>query len=396
MLPAFHERLAGELEKMRRAGTLKTFEYLESPQSSVVRMEGRGEVLNLSSNNYLGLADHPEVIAAARQALVDFGAGTASVRFICGTFTIHRELEEELARFFGTESALTYVSCWNANEGAVTALVGPEDALISDQLNHASLIDACRLASKIPRFIYRHADMADLEAKLEEASSARFRLILTDGVFSMEGDLAPLADIVELAEKHRAAVLVDDSHGTGVVGPTGRGVAEHFGVADRVDVYTSTLGKALGGAAGGFVASSRAVIDHLTQVSRPQIFSNALPPSVAAGALAALRILQREPARLQRLRDNARAIREGLKARGFRPLEGESAIIPIILGDTAKAIRFSRRLLENGVFVTGFGYPVVPEGAARVRVQASAALEPEHVDRLLDAFTAVGRELGVI
>ena len=301
-----------------------------------------------------------------------------------------------LAGFFGTEAALTYVSCWNANEGAVAALVGPEDALISDQLNHASLIDACRLASKTPRLIYKHASMVELEAKLKQSSGARHRLILTDGVFSMEGDLAPLGDIVEVAERHRAAVLVDDSHGTGVVGPTGRGVAEHFGVADRVDIYTSTLGKALGGAAGGFVASTRAVIDHLNQVSRPQIFSNALPPTVAASALAALGILQREPQRVQRLRDNARAIRERLKARGFKPLEGQSGIIPIILGDTALAIRFSRMLLERGVFVTGFGYPVVPEGTARVRVQASAALTQAHIDRTMEAFVEVGRALGTL
>jgi len=396
MLPEFHDRLGEAAEAMRAAGTYKTFEHLDSPMDVAVEMEGRGEVLILSSNNYLGLANHPEVIEAGRQALLDYGAGTASVRFICGTFTIHRELEMALARFFGTEAALTYVSCWNANEGAVAALVGPEDALISDQLNHASLIDACRLASKTPRFIYRHADMADLEAKLKEASGARHRLILTDGVFSMEGDLAPLADIVDLAERHRAAVLVDDSHGTGVVGPTGRGVAEHFGVADRVDILTSTLGKALGGAAGGFVASSRAVIDHLSQVSRPQIFSNALPPTVAASALAALRVLEREPERVRRLRDNARAIRDRLEARGFKPIEGESAIIPILLGETALAIRFSRLLLERGLFVTGFGYPVVPEGTARVRVQASAVLTEAHITRLIDAFTEVGRALGLV
>jgi len=396
MLPQFHERLLGAAEEMKKAGTFKTFEHIDSPMDAAVTMDGRGEILVLSSNNYLGLANHPEVIKAGRHALTAYGAGTASVRFICGTFTIHRDLEAELARFFGTEAALTYVSCWNANEGAVAALVTEEDAIISDALNHASLIDACRLARKTPRFIYKHADMADLEAKLKEASGARHRLILTDGVFSMEGDLAPMADIVDLAERHGAAVLVDDSHGTGVVGPTGRGVAEHFGVADRVDVFTSTLGKALGGAAGGFVASSKAVVDHLSQVSRPQIFSNALPPTVAASALQALRILDREPDRVARLQANAKAIRDGLSARGFKPLEGETGIVPIILGETAFAIRFSRMLLERGIFVTGFGYPVVPEGTARVRVQASAALSDEQIERALDAFTEIGRELGLI
>jgi glycine C-acetyltransferase len=396
MLPEFHERLVEAAAQMRQAGTYKAFEHIASPMDALVRMEDRGEVLVLSSNNYLGLANHPEVIAAGQQALAEYGAGTASVRFICGTFTIHRELETELARFFGTEAALTYVSCWNANTGAVPALVGPDDALLSDELNHASLIDACRLASKTPRLVYKHADMADLAAKLTEAADARNRLILTDGVFSMEGDLAPLADIVDLAEKHGAAVLVDDSHGTGVAGPTGRGVAEHFGVADRVDLYTSTLGKALGGAAGGFVASTQAVIDHLSQVSRPQIFSNALPPTVAASALAALRVLIREPERVRRLHEVARQLRAGLADRGFNPRPGRSGIIPIILGETARAIRFSRMLLERGVFVTGFGYPVVPEGSARVRVQASAALSDAHVSRALDAFSQVGRDLGVI
>jgi len=396
MLQALHSELADGIAKLQAAGTHKRLRVLEGPMDTTVPMEGYGKVLVLSSNNYLGLANHPEVVKAGQDALAKFGAGTASVRFICGTFAPHRQLEDALARFFCTEAALTYVSCWCANTGVVPSLVGPEDALIADQLNHASLIDACRLASKTRREIYRHADMRDLEEKLKATQSCRRRLILTDGVFSMEGDLAPLPDIVELARRHQAAVLVDDSHGTGVLGKNGRGVHEHFGLEGEVDIITSTLGKALGGAAGGFVASSKALCDMMIQVSRPHLFSNALPVTVAASALKALEVLEREPQRVAELRRKVRKVREGLKARGFKPLEGESAIVPIIVGDTAFAIKMSQELLKEGIFVTGFGYPVVPEGTARLRVQVCATLTDEQIDHALAAFARVGARLGVV
>ena len=391
----FHERLGGAIDGMKQAGTLKVLRHLDSPMDACVTMEGRGEILILSSNNYLGLSNNPEVIAAGVEALKKYGAGTASVRFICGTFTPHRALEEKLASFQGTEAALSFVSCWTANTGAIPLLAGEGDALISDALNHASMIDGCRM-SKAKRLIYQHADMADLEAKLKEADGARTKLVITDGVFSMEGDLAPLPDIVALAKKYYAVTLVDDSHGTGVMGKTGRGVAEHFGVLGEIDVITSTLGKALGGAAGGFVASSAAVCDMLTQAARPQIFSNALPVTVAASAMKAVEVLVSNPSLVETLHDNVRYFRGALKDLGFKPLDGESAIIPIIVGETSFAIQLSNALLDEGVFVTGFGYPVVPEGTARVRVQMSAALGRAEMDRALAVFKAVGAKLKLI
>ncbi len=362
-------------------------------------MEGRGTVIILSSNNYLGLSDLPEVVDAGKAALDRFGAGTASVRFICGTFTIHRELEEALAALVGTEAALSYVSCWNANEGLIPTLLGPDDTVISDELNHASIIDAIRLAKSISKcrgVVYRHSDMRDLDAKLAAASDARLRLIFTDGVFSMEGDIARLPDILELARRHDAIVAVDDSHATGVLGATGRGTAEHYGVLGEVDIITSTLGKALGGAAGGFTASSAALCDYLTQRSRPQLFSNALPCTVAGSALAAVRHLQRHPERVTRLHESARYFRGRLTALGFQPLPGETPIIPVILGETAKAIQMSDLLLDEGVFVTGFGYPVVPKGEARVRCQISAGHTREDLDQALAAFERVGKRLDLI
>ncbi len=388
----FHERLGERLAEMKAQGTLKTLRTITSPMDARVSMEGHGEVLVLSSNNYLGLANHPEVIEAGRQALERYGAGTASVRFICGTFAPHRELEQALASFLGTEAALSYVSCWNANTGILPLLAGEGDALISDELNHASIIDGVRM-SKAQRLLYKHADLKDLEDKLAAARGAQSRLIVTDGVFSMEGDLAPLPGIVELAGKYDAAVLVDDSHGTGVMGATGRGTVEHYGLSGQVDVLTGTLGKALGGAAGGFVAASRQVVELATQSSRPQIFSNALPVTIAASALRAVRLLESHPELVARLHENARLLREGLQALGFRPLPAPSAIIPILVGRTADAIRLSARLLEKGVFVTGFGYPVVPEGKARLRVQASAALGRAEVAQALEAFRGVRGEL---
>lgn len=380
---------------MKKKGTLKRLRYLQSPMDARVQIEGRGEIIILSSNNYLGLSNHPEVIQAGEEALKRYGAGTASVRFICGTFSIHRELEQKLAAFLGTEASLSYVSCWNANTGAIPVLAGEQDVIISDELNHASIIDGVRLC-KARRLIYKHADMGELEDRLKSSRDARNRLIATDGVFSMEGDLAPLPAIVELARKYNAVTLVDDSHGTGVMGERGRGVAEHYGLLGQIDVITGTLGKALGGAAGGFVASSAPVIEVLTQSSRPQIFSNALPATIAGSALKAVEVLEADPSLVVKLHHNTDYLRRGLRERGFNPLDSPSAIIPILVGETAFAILMSERLLEEGIFVTGFGYPVVPEGTARLRVQASAALEREDMDRALDAFVKVGGEIGLL
>ncbi|MGH7676553.1 MAG: glycine C-acetyltransferase [Gemmatimonadales bacterium] len=395
----FVARLEAELEQFRKDGVYKRLNHLDSPQASRVRMEGRGDVVILSSNNYLGLCDVPEVVAAGKAALDRWGAGTGSVRFICGTFTIHRELEAALARFVGCDSALSYVSCWNANEGLCPTILGEQDIVISDQINHASIIDAIRLAKTITKCqtaVYRHSDMADLEDKLKAAGDARLRLVFTDGVFSMEGDIARLPDIVALARRYDAIVAVDDSHATGVLGKTGRGVAEHFGMVGQVDIITSTLGKALGGAAGGFTAGPAALTDYLTQRSRPQLFSNALPPTVAASALAAVRYVEGHPALLDRLRDNTRYFREGLTALGLKPLPSDTPIIPVVLGETAKAIRMSELLLDQGVFVTGFGYPVVPQGHARVRCQISAGHTRDDLDFALQAFRRAGSQLALI
>ena len=396
---SFAARLEAELEQLKQDGVYKRLNYLEAPQAPRTKMQGRGEVIILSSNNYLGLCNAPEVVAGGKRALDQFGAGTGSVRFICGTFTIHRELEQALARFVGCESSLTYVSCWNANEGLVPTLLGEHDIVISDQFNHASIIDSVRLAKTITKCqtaVYRHSDMADLADKLKAAKHARLRLIFTDGVFSMEGDIAKLPDIVALARKYDAVVAMDDSHATGVLGPSGRGTAEHYGMLGQVDIITSTLGKALGGAAGGFTAGPAALADYLTQRSRPQLFSNALPPTVAGSALAAVQHLQRHPELVTRLHDHARYFRERLLALGFKPLLGETPIVPVILGETAQAIRMSDALLDQGVFVTGFGYPVVPQGHARIRCQLSAAHTRDDLDFALGAFRRVGTKLGLI
>jgi len=387
--------LQTELSAMENAGTLKSFRHITGPMDSEVNMEECGKALVLSSNNYLGLANHPEVIEAGKQALSSYGAGTASVRFICGTFSIHEEIEAALATLHYTQAALTYVSCWAANTGLMPAIAGAEDVLISDALNHASLIDGCRM-SKAKRFVYKHSDMADLEAKLKEAKDARRLLVVTDGVFSMEGDIVKLPEVLALAKRYGAAVILDDSHGVGVMGTHGRGTAEHFGVEGQVDIITGTLGKALGGAAGGYVAGSRTLVEYLKQVSRPQLFSNALPATIAASAMKAIEILNREPQRVTRLHAITRRMREGLQKRGFKPLEGESAIVPIIVGDTAFALRMSAELLKEGVFITGFGYPVVPEGTARLRIQMNAALTDAQIDFALERFERVGKRLGII
>jgi len=399
MSTPFEQRLEGELEQFIRDGVYKRLNYLDSPQGPRVRMEGRGEVIILSSNNYLGLSNQPEVVAAGQVALERWGAGTASVRFICGTYTVHRTLEAACARLVGTGASLSFVSAWNANEAVPATLLGEQDIVISDQLNHASIIDAARLAKSITKCqtaVYRHADLADLEAKLAAARDRRTRMVITDGVFSMEGSIAPLPDLVELCRRHEAVLVVDDSHATGVLGAHGRGTAEHYGLVGEVDLITSTLGKALGGAAGGFVAGSAAVCDYLTQRARPQLFSNALPPTVAASALASVEYLEAHPERVATLRANAGYFRERLLELGFKPLPGETPIIPVILGETSSAIRMSELLLAERVFVTGFGFPVVPQGQARVRCQVSAAHTRDDLDQALAAFRKVGRQLGLI
>ena len=395
----FTAGLEAKLQQLRDDKVYKRLNFLDSPQAARVQMEGRGEVLILSSNNYLGLAAEPDVVNAGIEGLRRYGAGTASVRFICGTFAIHRSLERAVARFVGTEDAMSYVSAWNANEGFTATVVEEGDLVLSDALNHASIIDSIRLAKSIAKCqtgVYKHADLDDLRAKLAAGRSAKRRIIWSDGVFSMEGSIAPLPDLLTIAREHDAVLVIDDSHATGVLGRTGRGTAEHFGVLGEVDVITSTLGKALGGAAGGFVAGSAALCDYLTQRSRPQLFSNALPPTVAASSLAAVEFIEAHPERVQTLRDNARYFRERIVEAGFKPLAGETPIIPIIVGETAAAIQMSEALLDEGVFVTGFGFPVVPQGEARVRCQISAAHTRADLDEAVAAFVRVGRRLKLI
>jgi len=395
----FSNELQTQLDELKREKVYKTLNYLDSPQDAHVKMEGRGEVLILSSNNYLGLCNEPSVIEAGRRALARFGAGTGSVRFICGTFTVHRALEEALARFSGTASSLSYVSAWNANEGFTATVVQEGDFVISDALNHASIIDSVRLAKAITKCttaVYKHSDMDDLREKLAGAKSARRRIIWTDGIFSMEGDIARLPEILELARTYDAIVVMDDSHATGVLGATGRGTAEHCGVLGQVDVITSTLGKALGGAAGGYTAGPASLTDYLTQRSRPQLFSNALPPTVAASALAAVEFIEQHPERVKKLHDNANYFRAAITEAGFSPLAGDTPIVPIIVGETALAIEMSERMLREGVFVTGFGFPVVPQGHARVRCQVSAAHSKADLDFAVATFKKVGRAIGLL
>ncbi len=399
MSESLNTRIEAELTKFRADGVYKQLNYLDSPMAPRVRMEGRGEILVLSSNNYLGLSNQPEVVTAGKAALDRFGAGTASVRFICGTFTIHRELETALAGLVGTAASLSFVSCWNANEAVPGTLLGEQDLVLSDQLNHASIIDGVRLAKAITKCqtgVYKHGDLSDLDAKLAAAGDRRHKLVITDGIFSMEGSIANLPDIADVCRRRGATLMVDDSHATGVLGATGRGTAEHFGMLGQVDIITSTLGKALGGAAGGFVAASAAVCDYLTQRARPQLFSNALPATVAASALASVQYLVAHPERVATLQSNARYFREQLLARGFKPLPGDTPIIPVILGETAKAIAMSEMLLKEGVFVTGFGYPVVPQGEARIRCQISAAHTRDDLDQALNAITRIGQRLGLV
>jgi len=385
---------ARTLEEIRAAGTWKDERLIESPQGAEIEVGGR-TVLNFCANNYLGLSSHPRLMEAARRALDERGYGLSSVRFICGTQDRHRELEGRLARFFGFEDAILFSSCFDANGGVFEALLGEEDAIVSDALNHASIIDGIRLA-KARRLRYAHADMADLDARLSEARGARLKLVVTDGVFSMDGDLARLDEICAVAQRHGALVMVDDSHASGFVGRTGRGTPEHFGVQGQVDLLTSTLGKALGGAAGGFVAARREVVDLLRQRARPYLFSNTLAPVIVGASLAALDLLDESTALRDRLFDSTRRFREGMAAAGFRSRPGTHPIVPIMLGDARLAVDFARDLLAHGVYVVGFSYPVVPRDEARIRVQLSAAHTPEMVDRAVAAFVAVGRARGVI
>ena len=396
---SFTKSLEATIDQLKADRVYKRLNYLSSPQAARVQMEGRGDVLILSSNNYLGLSAEPDVVQAGIEGLERLGAGTGSVRFICGTFTVHRELEEALAQFVGTEASLSYVSAWNANEGLTGTVAEEGDLVLSDALNHASIIDSMRLAKAITKCttgVFKHSDMDDLRAKLDANRSARRKFIWTDGVFSMEGSIAKLPEILQIARDHDAIVVMDDSHATGVLGETGRGTAEHFGVVGEVDIITSTLGKALGGAAGGFVAGSEALCDYLTQRSRPQLFSNALPPTVAASAMASVRFIEAHPERVTTLRENARYFRDSITEAGFAPLPGETPIIPIIVGETSKAIQMSDMLLDEGIFVTGFGFPVVPQGEARIRCQLSAAHTRADIDEAVEAFKRVGRKIGVL
>ena len=383
----FDARAKELLKSLVDTRQFKNFYHLTGSLGPTANIEGVGEVIVLCSNNYLGLADHPEVMAAGNEGIDKFGAGTASVRFICGTLACHRDLERTVARFVGTPASLSYVSCWNANEALFPTLVGPDDVILSDELNHASIIDSIRLVPKtIDRAVYKHSDLADLEAKLRQYSGKATRWVVTDGVFSMEGDVCHLPQLVELCRRFEAILVVDDSHGIGVLGKTGRGTPEHFGLFGQIDMLTGTLGKALGGAAGGYVAAAEHAIEVLKQRSRPSLFSNAVPATVAYSAKKAIEIVDREPQRVARLHENVATMRAGLSKLGFELHESPTAIIPIMIGDEAEAIAKSERLLQLGVMVIGFGYPVVPKGQARLRVQISAALEAEHLQRALDAF----------
>jgi len=388
------DHLAGEVEKLRAAGTFKEELVLESPQDARVKVGGR-EVVMLTSNNYLGFANHPRIREAQKKAIDRWGAGMASVRFICGTEELHKELEAEIASFFGTDDTILYMSCWNANEGLFAAVLEESDGLYSDELNHASIIDGVRLC-KAKRFRVPHNDLAALDRMLAEDSSSRFRLMMTDGVFSMEGEEADLRRLVEICERTNTLLAVDDSHATGVLGKTGKGTAEEQGVFDRIPVTTGTLGKAMGSAAGGFVTGPRALVDLLRQRSRTYLFSNSLPPSVAAGSLEAFRMLREDPAPVAKLRDNAAYFRKAISDAGFRIPHGTHPIVPVIVGDTAKALAMGKALLEEGVYVSGFGFPVVPHGQARLRCQVSAAHSHGDLDQAVDAFRSVGKKFGAI
>lgn len=382
--------LGAEIAAQREAGTFKRFRVLDAPQGPRTRLLSGAEVIVASSNDYLGLAADSAVVEAGIDGLRRYGAGTASVRFISGTFAAHLELEKALAEWVGTAAATTYVSCWNANSAVITTIADPDTVIFSDQLNHASIVDACRAAPAKARVIYPHSDILALNEKLAEHADAARKVVVTDGVFSMEGDLVRLPELVEVVRRHDAVLILDDSHGTGVMGESGRGTAEHFGLLGEVDIITGTLGKTLGGAAGGFVAGSRAVCEVLEQQARPALFSNALPPTVACSAYAALARLRSDPSLVRRLHTVAENLRSGLRAHGLNPLPSESGIVAVVVGETDRAIAISERLeREHQLLVTGFGHPVVPEGTARIRLQASAAMDDETVTRIIEAVASV-------
>lgn len=393
--PMLTDRYHAELEEIERLGLYKRERVITSPQRAEIRLADGRRVLNFCANNYLGLADHPEVIEAAKEALDRYGFGMASVRFICGTQELHLELERRLSAFFGTEDTILYAACFDANGGLFEPLLGEPDAVISDALNHASIIDGVRLC-KARRLRYANADVAELERRLIEAADARTRLITTDGVFSMDGVIAPLDEIVRLARRHRALVHVDECHATGFLGATGRGTAELHGVLGQIDLYTSTLGKALGGGLGGFTTGRRDLIALLRQRSRPYLFSNSLPPPIVAASLKVLDLIEAGAALRRKLWDNTAYFRAQMTAAGFELKPGNHPITPVMLHDAVLAQRFAAALLDEGIYAIGFFYPVVPKGQARIRVQISAVHEREHLDRAVAAFTKIGRQLGVL
>lgn len=389
------EHIKKQLAEISEQGLFKAERTIDSPQRADIRMADGAQVLNLCANNYLGLADHPEILKAAHEALDRWGYGMASVRFICGTQTVHQQLESALSEFLGMDDTILYSSCFDANGGLFETLLTAEDAIISDQLNHASIIDGVRLC-KAQRFRYRNNDMADLEEQLKQSQSARSRLIATDGVFSMDGYLANLPDICELADKYDASVMVDDSHAVGFTGENGRGTHEHFGVMDRIDIITGTLGKALGGASGGYTAARQPIVDLLRQRSRPYLFSNTLAPPIAAATLRTLELLNESAALRTQLRENTAWFRNAITAAGFSILPGEHPIIPVMINDAALATKMSDELLQRGIYAVGFSFPVVPRGEARIRTQMSAGHTREDLERAVQAFTEAGRALGII
>jgi glycine C-acetyltransferase len=393
---AFHDHLTTQLDAIRAAGTYKHERVLSTPQGTLVRANGGAAVLNMCANNYLGLAQHPKVRQAAHEALEHWGYGLASVRFICGTQSVHKELEASLSDFLGTEDTILYGSCFDANGGLFETILGPEDAVVSDELNHASIIDGVRLC-KAQRYRYKNCDMADLEAQLiaADAKGVRFKLIATDGVFSMDGFIAPLNTICDLADQYGAVVMVDDSHAVGFMGKTGRGTHEHCGVMGRIDILTGTLGKALGGASGGYTSGRKEIIELLRQRSRPYLFSNTLCPSIAGASIAALCLLKQSTALRDTLEANTRYFRAEMTAAGFDIVPGEHPIVPVMLGDAALASKFADAMLERGVYVIGFSYPVVPQGRARIRTQISAAHTREDLEKAVKAFVDVKQHLGL-
>ncbi len=394
MYGTFREKLTSELDKIKEAGLYKEERELETPQGVVIKTNGK-EVLNFCANNYLGLCDHPDIVAAAKKAIDTHGYGMSSVRFICGTLVVHKELERALSEFLGTEDTILYSSCFDANGGLFETLLGKEDAVISDKLNHASIIDGIRLC-KAERKVFAHKDMADLEKQLQDSKDFGTKMICTDGVFSMDGDIANLKGICELAEKYEALVMVDDSHATGFVGDTGRGTPEYCGVEDKVDIITSTLGKALGGASGGFTSGRKEIVEFLRQRSRTYLFSNTLAPVIAATSVAVIKMLKEDPSVRNKLVENTKYFREQIGKLGLDVTPGEHPIVPVMLYDAKLAKGIATDLLAEGIYVIGFSYPVVPEGQARIRVQISAAHEKEHLDRALAAFESIGKKHGAI